>query len=151
MFQKKYTLFLNKAVGRSSMSQQRFDPRDFLNLAENLNSGGSVSAANAAVMRTIVSRAYYAAHLFLREKLRRRFPSQLQKRHLIRKRISEHKMVEELIRKNIRKPSIADKHYRLHELRKKADYDLWSVVTPDDIEKSFELAVDIIQFSEQHL
>ena len=127
-----------------------FNPLSFLSLAEKLNSTGFVDPKDEATLRTIVGRAYYAAHLYVREKLRRYFPSQLTDTYLRKEKVSEHRKVEELLtKKNLY--FIAEKHYELFELRVKADYKLQDPVGSGDVNKSFTLAKNIIQLTNRHL
>ena len=65
-----------------------FDPLDFLSLARTLSS----QANDEKIARTCIGRAYYAAHLSAREKIRRHFPIELQN---LARPGDEHKFVRE--------------------------------------------------------
>jgi len=127
-----------------------FNPLSFLTLAKKLNSTGSVDPRDEATLRTIIGRVYYATHLYVREKLRRHFPSQLTDSRLKKEKISEHRKVEDLLTiKNLY--FIAEKHYELFGLRVKADYKLHDPIGSSDVDKSFELAENIIQLTNEYL
>ena len=121
-----------------------FDPCLFLSLAEKLLRNPILKTCREeAVWRTIVSRAYYASHLNVRERLRRRFPSELTRHALARKGKSEHIEVERLLL-IINLEGLRDMHQELRVLRIKADYNLREVITRDDALKSVKLSKYIL-------
>ncbi|MHA1594877.1 hypothetical protein DRO24_01050 [Candidatus Bathyarchaeota archaeon] len=127
-----------------------FDPLRFLDLAKNISKSGSVNPTEEATLRTAISRAYYAAHLHIRELLRRYYPSELTNTALKKEKISEHRKVRILlIRRGLH--HIADKHLALFQFRVKADYRLHETVNKDDTAKSIQLAEDIIRQSNKYL
>jgi len=125
-----------------------FNPLSFLELAEKLNSSKPIDSKEEATVRTVVSRAYYAAHLYVREKLRKIFPQELTDTALRQQGRSEHAKVRSLLFKR-GKREIADKHTELFYLRVKADYKLIHQMHPRDATKSISLAKRIIELSDR--
>ena len=92
-----------------------FDPVDFLNFAKGLN------AVDEKTARIGIGRAYYAAHLCAREKVRSHFPRMFPP---FRGGKGEHERVRKRIGKNLKRADIAQNLLDLARKRVRADYDL---------------------------
>ena len=93
------------------------------------------------VRRIVLGRAYYAAFLEAREKVRRKYPKQLAG-HAGKIRVHQH--VRDLL-KQLHAANISDKLYTLFEYREKADYNLQSMIDVSDMETSILLSENILQ------
>jgi len=93
------------------------------------------------IRRIVLGRAYYAAFLDAREKVRRKYPKQLAG-HAGKIRVHQH--VRDLL-KELKAANISDKLHALFEYREKADYDLHSIIDVTDMESSVLLSENIIQ------
>jgi len=94
-----------------------FPPREFLSFAEKL----MVSTQRPeALIRTAISRAYYAVFLEARERVRRKYPQEFTR---LRRAGEVHALVRDLL-KRMGQFSLSDKLYRLFKDRGRADYDL---------------------------
>ena len=128
------------------MTDRGFNPLLFKEVADKLRNQERLDPNKEEVMRTIIGRIYYAIHLYIRKKLQRRFPGQLDPKNLriiLKNRgISEHKYIRELLMDMSRR-DIANKHYQLFEERIKADYYIHMKVTSADVKKSYELYEDL--------
>jgi hypothetical protein len=111
-----------------------FNPGEFLSLAKTL----SGQANDEKVARTCIARAYYAAHLSAREKIRPYFTTELQ--DLARTGESEHKFVRnKLIERS--HSDISSKLLGLHRQRTRADYILTNYRTLMDQRKEVNNAI----------
>ena len=101
-----------------------FPPRDFLVFSKML------SLVDEKTARTCIGRAYYAAHLSAREKVRTRYPRLFP--CPLRGRRNEHKIVRKTMRKDLHRPDIALNLLQLSRKRVRADYDLRNYLSQTD-------------------
>ena len=114
-----------------------FAPKEFLSFADKLMAS---SERPEALIRTAISRAYYAAFLEARERVRRIYPQDFVK---LQRPADVHALVRDLLKRK-GQFSLSDKLFSLFLERGHADYDL----TPplDDLvraEKATKLSQDI--------
>jgi len=121
-----------------------FDPQHFLGLAKELLT--TKTTFTEANFRCVISRAYYASHLFARETLRRYFPTQLSR--VRRQRLGQdHELVPRLLTQKGHF-TIATKLDGLRIKRAKVDYDLgrvWDVNPKTDAQNAVMLSDFIIK------
>lgn len=115
-----------------------FNPQNFLALATTLSSQVS---NDENISRTCVGRAYYAAHLSARERIRRYYPVELQ--HLSRPG-DEHWFVRDKLTER-RHGNIAGKLLDLSRWRARADYDLSNYGSITDQNKEVAKAIQLSQ------
>jgi uncharacterized protein (UPF0332 family) len=108
-----------------------FDPEDFLNLAQAMHYSAS---PNHATLRTVISRAYYAAFLSARD---RAGLGDYQGGDI-------HKSVIDYYLK-CRKFTLANRLKSLRERRNKADYDLACEIMARDSGEALRLAREVIK------
>jgi hypothetical protein len=117
-----------------------FDPQDFLTLARGLEG----QASDEKTARVCIGRAYFAAHLLARERIRRYYPRELL---TLRPRGLEHQFVrDKLIDRG--HTTIATKLDGLSKKRGRADYDLSNYATDtekqNEVHKAIKLSMNII-------
>ena len=115
-----------------------FRPADFLALAERLY-GAATGSEDQAALRTVVSRAYYAAFLTWREKVRERDPDYVARAG----GAGIHAAVRRwLIHRGLAR--IAQRLSKLRDARDAADYDLDVHFEADDVRKYLGLARELV-------
>ena len=116
-----------------------FNPHDFLALVRNL----STSNHQEARIRTIISRAYYATFLMMREWLKTKgykFPKG-------KKESSNHEKVQDFLFDEIQQRGPKDRLHKLRQLRNDADYDLNKQLSSSHVQKAMALADSIIKYT----
>jgi len=114
-----------------------FNPEDFLLFAKNLIG----QASDEKTARTCIGRTYYAAHLTAREKIRRYFPTELQK---LERKGDEHKFVRDrLIDRN--HADISNKLIGLARKRNRADYNLANYQSLAEQQKEVTNAIQLCE------
>lgn len=120
-----------------------FDPHDFLTMAKKIEQSASIEAEH----RNCVGRAYYAAFLVTREyQGQRNIPNITTNQR--GRRLGSHEQVIETV------PNIRDRYarfyknelYTLKSLRRKADYELYFVVSSTEAHKALLDAEAIIRW-----
>ncbi len=100
-----------------------------------------------AVNGTIINRAYYSAysyaHLWLEETHKFKPKQKWEFEEEEEEYISEHRQVRDALKDN-KKIKASKKLKELHDLRKKADYDLFNPLTNNDLDKAMKNMNDII-------
>lgn|SRR2546425_4126170 len=122
----------------SNNPSNRFDPNEFLSVAKSLDPSGSNAQG---FRRTILGRAYYAAFLAAREKVRRKFPSYFAGPA---GKEAVHLKVQDLL-KTWGYSNIANKLYALGQWRVKADYFLDGIIELREIDEMIKLAENIMK------
>lgn len=115
-----------------------FNPLDFLVFVRNI----SISNRKEAKARTVISRAYYATFLAMREWLKDegyRF-SGGKKEHY------NHQEVQDNLFRRIGQRGPKDRLHTLRQLRNDADYHLNKSLTPNHAHKAITLADSIIRY-----
>jgi hypothetical protein len=114
-----------------------FDPQEFLVLAQNLAS----QATDEKIARACIGRAYFAAHLCARERIRRFYPRGLL---ALRPKGIEHQFVrDKLVEKG--HPNIATKLDGLAKKRGRADYELNNYSSDAEKRKEVANAIQLCQ------
>lgn len=118
-----------------------FDPQEFYKLAVSLS---KTKQYTEALGRTIISRAYYAAFLQVREKVGERWPNILKElRREVKCRGGEHWIVREALKRGGH-PNISGKLKALFQTRVDADYKLNIIIKRDNIDEALQLAKNIM-------
>jgi len=116
-----------------------FNPAEFLNLARVVRS----QANDEKFARTCVGRAYYAAHLSAREKVKPLFPAAFRGRPAS----DEHEIVRDKL-VELERGDIKNKLFDLAKKRVRADYDLCKYQTESEqvheVDKAIELCENIL-------
>lgn len=114
-----------------------FNPEDFLTCAKNLSS----QANDEKIARTCIGRAYFAAHLIAREKIRRYFPNELQN---LKRKGDEHRFVRDKLVER-KHPDIKNKLVELAKKRGRADYNLAHYQSLTDQQKEVSKAIQLCE------
>jgi hypothetical protein len=116
-----------------------FNPAEFLDLAKIVRS----QASDEKFARTCVGRAYYAAHLSARERVKPLFPDAFRGRPAS----DEHEIVREKL-VELERGDIKNKLFDLAKKRARADYDLCKYPTESEqlheADKAIELCESIL-------
>lgn len=116
-----------------------FNPLDFLDFVKDL----TISNHEEAKVRTIISRAYYAAFLVMREWLKTKgykFPKG-------RKESLNHENVQNFLFLETQQRGPKDRLHMLRQLRNDADYDLNKQLSSTHVQKAITLAENVIRYT----
>ncbi|MEM1610144.1 MAG: hypothetical protein QXQ57_00675 [Sulfolobales archaeon] len=123
------------------------DPKDFLKLSEQLYADQRYYHIKEAVLRTAISRTYYATFLTMRELVR----SKLVNTPLLNQfeRVSTSGLTHSLIKSVISRVDIhlGNMYGKLFVMRKKADYELNITIKDRDVEEVLEIAKKLLNLS----
>ncbi len=117
-----------------------FDPKDFLKLSEQLYADRGYQHLREAVLRTTISRAYYAVFLATRELVRERL-SETQLAYPFED-ISTSGLIHSCIKRIIERIDkyLGNLYGKLFMMRKRADYELNAVILDKDAEEAMGIA-----------
>jgi uncharacterized protein (UPF0332 family) len=125
----------------------RFDPSDFLRLAERLSLDQNYSEVVEARLRTSIGRSYYAVLLVLRETIRRKIEAEASEAvlHMFEEVTSSH-LVHGFIRRMVSEVDtyLSKLFNRLQMLRRVADYDIHRRIDNRDCEEAIASAKEIL-------
>jgi len=123
----------------------KFNPSDFLDLAKQIVD--FPTNYDEALARSIIGRAYFAAHLSARKKMRRRYPTRFKR---LRRRGDEHKVVREILTE-ISYYYVASKLEKLNIDRSKADYDMRVYLDLEEAKRKAKKAIDLSEYVIQQI
>lgn len=128
-----------------------FNPHDFFKISENLFDAAysesskilTLNKCEEALLRTIVTRAYYAVYLTCREWLNRNFGIDLNK-EAREKEKSVHSILLEIMWDRTQRQYLIDFIRELKIKREMCDYDLKIQIEKSDARRSILIAKDIL-------